>query len=116
VLVIDDDERVLAAMAQLLSDWGCKCDVAESVHEATILARASIPDVIISDYRLRGHQTGLQAIEALRQMAGVQVPALLVTGDTLPARLRDTHTSNIPTLLKPVAPEVLYKHLKSLVS
>jgi signal transduction histidine kinase len=116
VLVIDDDERVLAAMAQLLSDWGCKCDVAESAHEAMTLARTSMPDVIISDYRLRGHQTGLQAIEALRQMAGVQVPALLVTGDTLPARLRDTHATNIPKLHKPVAPEVLYKHLKSLVS
>jgi two-component system, sensor histidine kinase len=115
VLVIDDDERVLAAMAQLLSDWGCKCDVAESAHEAMTLARASMPDVIISDYRLRGHQTGLQAIETLRQMAGVQVPALLVTGDTLPARLRDTHTSNIPTLHKPVAPDVLYKRLKSLL-
>jgi signal transduction histidine kinase len=115
VLVIDDDERVLAAMAQLLADWGCKCDVAESAHEAMTLARASMPEVIISDYRLRGHQTGLQAIESLRQMAGVQVPALLVTGDTLPARLRDTHTSNIPTLHKPVAPEVLYKRLKSLL-
>jgi CheY-like chemotaxis protein len=42
--------------------------------------------MLISDYRLRSNSTGAQAIAALRQQAGRDLPALLVTGDTAPAR------------------------------
>lgn len=111
VLVIDDDDAVRAGMKHLLHDWGCVCDTAESIEEALALVRAHAPDVIVSDYRLREHRTGVAAISALRELLGVDLPALLITGDTAPERLREAQASGIPLLHKPVASSQLYRGL-----
>ena len=111
VLVIDDDESVRAGMRQLLSAWGCACDVADTIEEAQALARAHPPDVVISDYRLRGQRTGAEAIAALRAEFGADLPALLITGDTAPERLREARASGVPLLHKPVSPDQLYHGL-----
>ena len=108
VLVIDDDEAVLLGMAQLLQSWGCKVDTADAVGPALQKAKAQAPDVLISDYRLRGQHTGAQAIDALRNVLGAHAPALMITGDTAPERLREAMSSGVPLLHKPVAPEQLY--------
>jgi signal transduction histidine kinase/ActR/RegA family two-component response regulator len=112
VLVIDDDPIVCASMQRLLSDWGCTCLVAGGVEEALAVASMAPPDMVISDYRLRGHDTGAGAIAALRRQAGRALPALLVTGDTAPARLREARASGVPLLHKPVAPDQLYSALE----
>lgn len=111
VLVIDDDETVRAGMRHLLRDWGCEFDMAESIEEALTLARAHAPDLVISDYRLREQRNGLEAIAALRELLGDALPALLLTGDTAPERLREALTSGIPLLHKPVSPSQLYRGL-----
>lgn len=115
VLVIDDDEAVLSGMLHLLQDWGCECDVAESIEEALVLAQIHMPDVVISDFRLREQRTGIEAIVALRALLGNALPALLITGDTAPDRLREAHSSGIPLLHKPVAPNLLYRGLVMLL-
>jgi signal transduction histidine kinase/ActR/RegA family two-component response regulator len=111
VLVIDDDEAVRTGMHQLLVAWGCKCDVADSTEEALLLARAHAPDIVISDYRLRGSRTGAEAIDALRAEFGAALPALLITGDTAPQRLREARATGVPLLHKPVQPAQLYHGL-----
>ncbi len=108
VLVIDDDETVRTGMLHLLRDWGCACDAAESIEEALELARAHMPDLVISDYRLREQRTGVEAIAALRALLGRDLPALLITGDTAPDRLREAQASGLPLLHKPVAANELY--------
>jgi len=116
VLVIDDDEAVRAAMLPLLQEWGCACETAESIEAAVVLARARTPDLIISDYRLREQRTGLEAINAVRQACGRQVPALLITGDTSPQRLREAQSTGLPLLHKPVAPDQLYQRMVPLLT
>lgn len=111
VLVIDDDEAVRAGMRQLLSAWGCECDVADSIEEALALARANPPGLVISDYRLRELRTGAEAITTLRAEFGERLPALLITGDTAPQRLREARASGVPLLHKPVSPDQLYRGL-----
>ncbi len=111
VLVIDDDDAVRAGMKHLLHDWGCICDTAESIEEALLHARAHAPDVMVSDYRLREQRTGVAAISALRELLGADLPALLITGDTAPERLREAQASGIPLLHKPVASSQLYRGL-----
>lgn len=114
VLVVDDDEAVRAGMLQLLHDWGCKCEAVESIEEALASARANRPDIVISDFRLRKQHTGAQVIAALREEFGENLPALLITGDTAPERLRDARASGIPLLHKPVAPSQLHRRLASI--
>ncbi len=109
VLVIDDDETVRAGMRHLLHNWGCTCDTAESIEEALAFARTHAPDLVISDYRLREQRTGVEAIAALRAITGTALPALLITGDTAPDRLREAQNSGLPLLHKPVSASQLYR-------
>lgn len=111
VLVIDDDKSVRTGMVHLLRDWGCECDAVESIDEALVLVQTRPPRVVISDFRLRGQHTGTEAIVALRVVLGPQLPALLITGDTAPMRLREAQASGIPLLHKPVSPSQLYQGL-----
>ena len=111
ILVIDDDEAVRAAMLHLLRNWGCECEAVESIEEALAMARAHPPDVIVSDYRLREQRTGAEAIAAVRALLENTLPALLITGDTAPERLREAQASGIPLLHKPVSPSQLYRGL-----
>ena len=108
VLVVDDDEAVRVGTLHLLRDWGCVVDAAESIEDALVLAGQHAPDVVLSDYRLRDQRTGLEAIAALRSVLGQSLPAVLITGDTAPDRLREALSSNIPLLHKPVSPDQLY--------
>ncbi len=111
VLVVDDDESVRYSMEHLLRDWGCECHAVESIEEALSLARGWAPEVVISDYRLRNQRTGLEVIEALRAVTGRDLPALLITGDTAPERLREAVASGLPLLHKPVSASRLYREL-----
>jgi two-component system, sensor histidine kinase len=111
VLVVDDEEAVREGMLHLLRDWGCECEAAESIEEALALARLHAPDLVISDYRLREQRTGVEAIVALRALLGDTLPALLITGDTAPERLREAQASGVPLLHKPVSPGQLYRGL-----
>ena len=49
-----------------------------------LVARHRLPDLIVSDYRLRGNENGIQVVEMLRSEFNVDIPALLVTGTRRP--------------------------------
>lgn len=115
VLVIDDDAAVRSALRQLVQTWGYHCDAAQSIEAALAIARQHPPDVVISDYRLRGQRTGAQAIAELRALLGRALPAALLTGDTAPQRLQEAQASGIRLLHKPVAPTELQRQLRDLL-
>jgi signal transduction histidine kinase/CheY-like chemotaxis protein len=105
ILVIDDEAPIQSAMKSLLTDWGYQCIVAGSVEEM-VQEIASCPDrpqLIISDYRLRGREDGIRAIEHLRgEYNDDEIPGMLITGDTAPDRLREAQESGLLLLHKPV--------------
>jgi signal transduction histidine kinase len=109
VLMVDDDALVRDAMASLLEQWGCEVWSAGQGAEAeAILKQAGeIPDAIVCDYRLPDGETGIDVIHRLQAIAGTEVPAALVTGDTAPERLREANESGYALLHKPVQPAKL---------
>ena len=109
VLVVDDEREVREATSTLLESWSCTALGASSTAAAleALDAAGRAPDVIVSDYRLRGEETGIDAIEALRARFGRAVPAVLVTGDVTAERLVEMRESGVPVLHKPCAPEAL---------
>lgn len=117
VLLIEDDAAVLAAMGDLLSAWGCRCETVCSVEDALGRLDVFTPHLVVADYRLRGHRTGVQAIAAVRELVrqdtGQEIGALIITGDTAPERLREAHASGVPLLHKPVPAEPLHAALLS---
>jgi signal transduction histidine kinase len=106
VLVIDDEGAVQEGMAALLRKWKCEVLTAGSGKEMLeqLVAVQKLPDLIVSDFRLRGAENGIEVVELLRNEFNVDIPALLVTGDTAPDRLRDAEASGLPILHKPLNP------------
>lgn len=104
VLVIDDNVDILKSMEYLLTKWKCRSVLAESCKEAIekLTDHEIIPDIIISDYRLRYGKTGVDACEAICTEFNQYIPAVIVTGDVAPERLRDLSKSGYPVLNKPV--------------
>jgi len=102
----DDEAAVQEGMAALLRRW--KCDVLTAGSGAEMMSKLvavqRLPDLIVSDYRLRDNENGIQVVETLRSEFNVDIPALLVTGDTGPDRLRDAEASGLPILHKPLNP------------
>lgn len=116
VLAIDDDESVRLGMQALLQSWGCLCTTAESSADALDHIEDSTPDLIITDFRLRHEETGKQVLQALRAYLGVPVPAIIMTGDTSPQRLRDAQTTSALLLHKPVSTGQLRDAIVQLIS
>jgi signal transduction histidine kinase/CheY-like chemotaxis protein len=117
IMVIDDDMLVLDGMRSILHGWGCAVETAVSGDAA--LARlahdGARPDLIISDSRLADGESGIDAIARLRAALGPGVPALVITGDTAPGRLREASAAGFPLLHKPVSPMALRTTLNRLL-
>ncbi len=109
VLVIDDDPSIRDALGRMLSDYGCETLSASSATEAITLfeQNAEKPDVIVMDYTVRDDVSGNAAINALRTHLGIDVPVIIVTGDTSATRLRDARETGCSLLHKPVKPKEL---------
>lgn len=114
VLVIEDDAMQLEGIGLLLRGWGYEVIASRSLSEAysRLAARPSPPDIVLSDLRLTGPETGIEAIRAVRDRCGRRVPGVIVTGDTDPDRLRRVDRSGFGVVHKPYDPVVL----KSLIA
>ncbi len=115
VLVIDDDDGVRGAMAELLTIWGAWCEVVETSEEAMALLSRFTPQVVLADYRLRGPHNGRQVLEMIRARLGHAVPGVVITGDTAADRLREALASGAVLLHKPVPAGQLHEVIASLL-
>ncbi len=109
VLVVDDELQVLKSMKNTLEDWGCQVLLSDSARDALRQMALSDfePDLILSDYRLRGEENGVDTVCALRESFNREVPAIILTGDTSPERLRRVQESGLALLHKPVSVDEL---------
>jgi signal transduction histidine kinase len=115
VMVVEDEGDVLDVMVQLLTLQGHRIYAGRSaaevqqVHAEAMMAGDAPVDLIIADYRLEDGATGLEAIEALCAHIGRSVPALIVTGDTSPSRIKEATASGHRLLHKPITGEELHE-------
>ena len=89
VVIIDDDEDILEGMEKMLNNWGCNtvAGLSRSDVQRQLDGTNSVPDIIISDFRLCHNQNGIDAIEDIREEYNVRIPAILITGDTNPEQV-----------------------------
>ena len=116
VILIDDERTIREATRELLRPLQVDVMTAGTIAEAVALARASDKriDMILSDWRLRGQETGLEAVRAVRAVVGEATPAVLVTGDTSPDLLKLAHASGLVVLHKPLQPRQLIRLIQHL--
>ncbi len=97
ILLVDDEDIVRFATADMLRDLGYEVVEAGSGSQALAALRSGIEaDLLVSDYLMPG-MTGAALIHELRS-AGVRIPALLITGY---AAAGDDVPADVPRLAKP---------------
>lgn len=102
VLLVEDDEEVLLATAQLLGKWGCVVQC-----ESTVPSNAPACDLVITDFDLNEQFNGADCIARVREAAQRPIPALVMTGHDI-KRVRDALADPaIPILAKPFRPAEL---------
>lgn len=113
VLIVEDDAHVARALAMLAETWGAETVVAVDLDSAVKSVDLLRLKLILSDYQLLADASGLELILELRVLAGSDIPAVLLTGNTHPATLNMLALYNIPVLPKPVNPACLLETVKS---
>lgn len=118
VVVVDDEATILDTMRTLLEIWGCSVVTGASGSEALQRLGTSprVPDILVCDYRLRGNEDGIGVIEALRAEFNEDIPAVLITGDTGPERIRAIEASGLMVLHKPLQEDKLRACLSMLAT
>jgi PAS domain S-box-containing protein len=104
IAVVDDEELVRDSLGTVLECWGYRvisggCD--QELLEA-LAGAGEIPDLLIADFRLGKGRDGIALITFLRRELDQSFPAMLLTGDATPDRLRQARASGLPVLRKPV--------------
>jgi two-component system, sensor histidine kinase len=109
IVIVEDNPIILEGLSRLLVNWECPV-VGALTLQAAIAALAEhdrVPDLIISDYRLPNHETGIDAIAAIRALTKTVVPAIVITGDTGVEISQRVSELKIALLRKPVTPAEL---------
>ncbi|MGH6814728.1 MAG: ATP-binding response regulator, partial [Hyphomicrobiaceae bacterium] len=103
MLCLDNEPAVPAGLKTLLEGWGCRVLGAQSLEQALAMVGASAdpPDLILADYHL-DIGTGLDAIAAVRRLAGSEIPAVVMTADRSPQIQSDVRRLGLGLLHKPL--------------
>jgi DNA-binding NtrC family response regulator len=110
ILVIEDDASIRESLIELLQKWHFKVIATQSEEDAckAIEETAFIPDLVIADYRLRNYKTGVDAVNKVKViLSNLELPVIIISGDTEPARLKEVSLSGYELLHKPVKPAQL---------
>lgn len=113
IVVVEDEQAVLEGLQVLLKGWGATVSAFDSVAAVSAWAEdfdpatTARPDLLMVDYRLPDQRTGIDAIKALRDTFGSELPAILVTGSTMTQHEEEARQHQFHVLLKPVVPTKL---------
>ncbi|MFC1673630.1 ATP-binding protein [Pseudomonadota bacterium] len=120
IIIVEDDEQVLSGLVALLESHGYSTlglhTPQRDLVESTLAQHAADPAMVIADYRLETSLTGRDAVELIREVLGQEIPAIIITGDTAPERLREAKQSGLPILHKPVQPEELLANMHAILN
>ncbi|WP_245999283.1 ATP-binding response regulator [Paracoccus methylarcula] len=116
-LVVENDHGMRRGYEMILGErLGMVARVTGGTAEALATMGEEPPDIVLADYNLEGDDTGLASILALRDAAGRNIPAVVVTAHRDPEIARRCASMGVPLLEKPVRPAELSEILVRLLS
>jgi len=101
ILAVDDEPDVALGTKTLLEELGCQVTIAEGTMQAIEAVEKWKPDIVLVDFRLRDGDTGLATVQAVRERYP-GLPAIMISGDTAPDRIREATEAGLELLHKPV--------------
>ena len=72
-----------------------------------LVAEGIRPDLVLSDYNLRGSPNGVESIKALRSALAWNVPAIVMTGDIQTKTIDTIASHDVSVVIKPFSAEEL---------
>jgi DNA-binding NarL/FixJ family response regulator len=116
LLVVDDEAKLLRAVAVTLREEGYEVTTARSGAEALVAVNASVPDLIVSDIRMPG-MDGYQLARALRSNPRTElIPVVFLTAKgERKDRIAGIRTGVDAYLTKPFDPEELLAVVSNLL-
>lgn len=116
ILVIDNDLNICAGMKTLLASWGCHVKTATGIDDLNQDDyKKECPDLVIADYHLDNEETGINAIETLREWIGHPVPTLMITANYTQELKQQVRECGYHLLYKPIKPHKLKSMLRYLL-
>ncbi|KQW02827.1 hybrid sensor histidine kinase/response regulator [Rhizobacter sp. Root1221] len=111
-IIVDDEPLVRESMRLLLTELGCTVHLADCTAQAERIAQVCHVNVVLSDYRLREGENGLNAIRAVQRIHP-DASGTLISGDITSNCVRDAKSARLLLLNKPVTLSDLLKVLGS---
>jgi two-component system response regulator MprA len=113
ILVIEDDEAILAFLKRGLSYDGYEVETAEDGQKGLAIARGNIPDLVVLDIML----PGIDGIEVCRRLrAAGKVPILMLTAkDSISDRVMGLDAGADDYLVKPFNLDELLARIRALL-
>ena len=102
IIVVEDDKLVAEALSKSMEVMGGKVLCFHSAEDALAYSNIEHADYYIADYMLGGAFNGIQFLNQLYKKVGKPINAVLMTGDTSPAFIREAANCDWPVLHKPV--------------
>jgi PAS domain S-box-containing protein len=105
VLVVEDEPIQVELLRMLLEIEGYRVTAVRTGDEALARLRGSAdlrPDVIVTDFNLGRGMTGLEVIRQIRSELKLEIPALIVSGDSSSAGRAAIEASGFMFIAKPV--------------
>ena len=102
-----------SALGRLLKVRGVDATIVATATEALRLVNEQgfRPDVLLSDYNLRGSQNGMETIKHLRVALGRNVRAVVITGDIRSETVDSISSQGVAVLIKPFSADELLEAL-----
>lgn len=102
-VVVEDDALVAEALIKTLEALGGEVRHFHNAEDALRHGHIGHADYYIADFMLGGTLNGVQFLNQLRQQLGKPIHAVLMTGDTSPAFIKESANCAWPVLHKPVS-------------
>jgi CheY-like chemotaxis protein/anti-sigma regulatory factor (Ser/Thr protein kinase) len=119
VFVVEDECMILEGLVESLRSAGCIAEGVERVEMARCLLanRDRCPDALVTDYRLRDGETGIDIVAVLRERFewAAATPVVFVTGELDWRAPPEGFDSPWEVFRKPIDPDVLVRRLGELV-
>ena len=118
VLLIDNDELMLTAMASQLIDWGCRVVTAHDQRSCQLALAdgKTLPNIIIADYHLDYGQNGVDLVVAMITTQQWRLPAIICSADPSESVRQHTSDAEFLFLRKPVKSLALKRMMRQLLS
>ncbi|MFK5915030.1 MAG: ATP-binding protein [Woeseiaceae bacterium] len=106
ILLVEDEIDVREALAVVLNRWGCTVWQVDNVKDAIALIKNKNINFIITDYRLRKHETGIELLKEVNRI-DPSISGLMITGDTATEQIQEFLQAGHTVLHKPIKPAEL---------